>query len=275
MSPWGGKVWRMEQDLDDRRLRISRARLRECLASDAARLREVVASLNGSTPVPSCPGWTVTDLVGHVAAVYLHKVECMVGGVEPDAWPPEGLSEEAESDPLGLLDRAYAALGHELDTRPPEAPSGGWYAPDLTAGFWTRRMAQETVIHRLDAELAAGVPAAPIPDDLAVDGIDEFLYVFLEYGTTAWLEWAREVLADTDGAGVRLVTTGGTWLIRPTPDGVHVTTDGAGASVVEVSAAPGDMLQWVWGRAGDEAVTVTGDAERIVALRKIFTFVAQ
>ena len=44
-------------------------------------------------------------------------------------------------------------------------------------------MAQETVIHRVDAELAAGEPIAPIPDDLAVDGIDEVLERFLAYGS--------------------------------------------------------------------------------------------
>ncbi len=25
-------------------------------------------------PVPSCPGWTVADLVDHVGHVYLHKI---------------------------------------------------------------------------------------------------------------------------------------------------------------------------------------------------------
>ena len=40
-------------------------------------------------------------------------------------------------------------------------------------GFWFRRMAHETVIHRVDAELAAGLPTAHVPDDLAIDGIDE------------------------------------------------------------------------------------------------------
>lgn len=263
----------MEPDLGSQPTRLPLARLRECLASDVARLREAVASIDGTRPVPSCPGWTVTDLIRHVGTVYLHKVECMARGVEPDPWPPEGLADEAETDPLGLLDRSYSALIHEFDTRPPDAASGGWYEPDRTVGFWIRRMAQETVIHRLDAELAAGVPSAPIPDDLAVDGIDEFLHAFLEYGTTAWLEWAREVLEGTDGAGVRLVTEGGAWLVRPTPDGVRV--EASGDAVTEVSAPPAEMLRWVWGRAGEDAVTITGDVERVGQLRKVCTFVAQ
>jgi uncharacterized protein (TIGR03083 family) len=265
----------MERGSNDRRTRVPTARLRQCLASDAARLREVVAGVDGGTPVPSCPGWTVSDLTGHIGAVYLHKVECMVQGVEPDVWPPEGLAEEAEKDPRGLLDRAYAALIHEFETRSPEAPAGGWYIPDRTVGFLIRRMAQETVIHRLDAELAAMVPPAQIPADLAVDGIDEFLDAFLSFGTTAWLEWAGEVLAGTDGEGVRLATSGAAWLVRPTPEGVLVSEDASGPVVVEVAAPPAELLRWVWGRVGDDAVSITGDRERVRQLRKIFTFVAQ
>ena len=45
-------------------------------------------------------------------------------------------------------------------------------------GFIQRRMAQESAVHRWDAELAVGAPN-PIDADLAVDGVDEFLTLFL------------------------------------------------------------------------------------------------
>ena len=60
-------------------------------------------------------------------------------------------------------------------------------------------MAQETVIHRLDAELALGAPIAPIPEDLAVDGIDEVLKLFVGYGSHAWLEDFQPLLAGSQG----------------------------------------------------------------------------
>jgi uncharacterized Actinobacterial protein TIGR03083 len=251
------------------------ARLRECLASDLARLREVAGGVDGTAPVPTCPGWTVTDLVGHVALVYLHKVECMVHGVRPPTWPPADLAEEARRQPLDLLDRAYRALTHEFDTRLPNEPADGWFEPDRTVGFWIRRMAHETLIHRIDAELAAGAPLAPVPDDLAVDGLDEFLYVFVVYGTTAWPEEARAVLAAADGQDVRLVTTGGVWLVRPTTGGVRVSEDPSQPVATEVSGAPADLLRWVWGRAGDDAVAISGDRTRVEPLRAIFRLVAQ
>ena len=246
-------------------------RLRECLASDFARLRDVVAAADLDAPVPSCPEWTVSDLARHVGTVYLHKVECMARGTEPDPWPPEGVAEE---DPVALLDRAYAALAREFETRSPDTRAATWYAPDQSVGFWIRRMAQETVVHRVDAELAAGVARAPIPDDLALDGIDEFLYVMLAYGTTAWHDWASQVLVGTDSGAVRLAAGGGAWLVRPSPDGIEVTAGGHDG-LAEVVGAPVELQLWLWGRAGDDAVTITGDVDRVAQLQKIIKFLGQ
>lgn len=46
----------------------------------------------------------------------------------------------------------------------------------------------------IDAELAVGAPVGPIPDDLAVDGIDELLKVFVAYDVEKWPEDYAEVL---------------------------------------------------------------------------------
>ncbi len=125
------------------------SRFLDCLAADYARLRAVVP-IDPSAAVPTCPGWTVADLTRHVGQVYLHKTVAMREGAEPDPWPPKELANE---EPLALLDRAYAGLLDEFAARKPEDPAGTWYTPDQTVGFWIRRMAQETVIHRIDAEL--------------------------------------------------------------------------------------------------------------------------
>jgi uncharacterized protein (TIGR03083 family) len=249
--------------------------LRQHLDADFGRFRSAVVAATPGTPVPTCPGWTVSDLTSHLAGVYLHKVECTRHGVEPNPWPPAGLEQEAAAAPVALLERAYAELTTEFDSREPEAAAGGWYVPDRTVGFLVRRMAQETAIHRLDAELAAGMSPAQVPDDLALDGIDEFLYRFLAYATGAWLEWASSVLHGTDNGAVRLATPSGGWLVRPTPEGVKVSSDEPVDVLAEVTAAPSDLLCWLWGRFGDDRVTITGDVGRVDQLRRILTFVAQ
>jgi uncharacterized protein (TIGR03083 family) len=247
-------------------------RLRECLASDFARLRDIAATADLARPVPSCPDWTLSDLVRHVGTVYLHKVECMRQGVNPQPWPPAGVETE---DPLALLDRAYAALAAEFDSRTPESPAFTWYAPDQTVGFWIRRMAQETVIHRVDAELAAGADLASIPDDLALDGIDEFLIAFVEFGTRTWPEDFHDVLATADGRSVLLDAAGTGWLVRPTPDSVEVRMSDLEGASATVAGKPADLLLWSWNRVDDSAVAITGDATLIADLRRVFTAGAQ
>jgi uncharacterized protein (TIGR03083 family) len=242
---------------------MERSRFLRCLADDEARLREVAAR-DLRADVPSCPGWTVTDLLRHVGEVYLHKVECIRTGVRPAHWPPHSLEKE---DPLPLLDRAYAALVEQLG-RDPSAPAFSWYEPDQTVGFWVRRMAHETVIHRVDAELALRTALEPIPDDLAVDGIDEVLHHFLAYDTRGAPEAFGRALSESDGRAVLVAAGDARWSVTPTREGVVVTpADGPAAG--SVTGDPQEVLLWLWGRAGGGAVQLAGDLERIEGLRDL------
>jgi uncharacterized protein (TIGR03083 family) len=247
-------------------------RLLECLDADYRRLAAVVGEADLTAMVPSCPEWTVADLTRHVGAVYLHKVECMRLGTHPTDWPPPGLNDE---DARSLLDRAYPALTAEFAARTPESHAFTWYEPDQTVGFWIRRMAQETVIHRVDAELGAGAEVAPIPSDLAHDGIDEFLVAFVAYGATAYPEEYGTVLAEAAGRAVRLSTPDTSWLVRPGAAGIEVTNGGSDEAAATVAGDPADLLLWVWGRVGDGRVTIAGDSDALTCLRQIFATSAQ
>lgn len=233
----------------------------EYLAADAARLREVAAR-DLTAPVPSCPGWTVTDLVQHVAVVYLHKAECMRRNDFPQPWPPDVSGEE----PLALFDRGYAALAGEFAARKPESPARTWYPPDQTVGFWIRRMAQETLIHRVDAELALDGKAGAIPADLAEDGVDEVLERFLAFGSREWQEDFGDLLDDCDGRAVGIFTGDRGWLARLTPTGVKISTGDGDASV---SGDPESVLLWLWRRAADDVVDIGGDQALVAKLREL------
>jgi uncharacterized protein (TIGR03083 family) len=266
------------------------SRFLECLSTDYHRLREVAAK-DLDAPVPSCPGWSVTDLVRHVAEVYLHKVEAMRQQQVPRPWPPP---EIERAEPLPLLERAWAELAAEFATRRPEAPAYTWYEPDQTVGFWIRRMAQETVIHRIDAELAltaggsAGVPGLAdgvqrVADDLAVDGIDEVLVVFLAYASARWPEDFGDDLAQADKRPILVSSGGATWVVRAAPDGVHVSRGdpaaglapaGAEAPGATVRGAPEAMLRWLWGR-GEEGVSIDGDHDLVAGLRRLLVIATQ
>ncbi len=189
--------------------------------------------------------------------VYLHKIECMRQMRSPEPWPPDTTGEPA----LSLLDRHYAEMRAEFGARPPDGPAHTWYLSEQTVGFWYRRMAQETVIHRVDAEQALGEPLAPIPADLAVDGIDEVLVRFLSYGSVLWREEFEKLLPAAEPPPVLVRTGDHAWTVRVTPDGVLVgpPLPEAGATI---SGSPEQVLLWLWRRA-DGGVDRSGDQELI------------
>lgn len=263
-------------------------RFRACLNADAAALM-AQSGLPGDRAVPSCPDWSVDDLARHVAMVYRHKVEAIRTGTEPEEWPPAGMDA---GDPWVALAAAYEDLCGEFDIHDPSDPAGTWYAPDQTVGFWIRRMAHETVIHRVDAELAAGQGVSPIPQDLALDGIDEVLRVFVAYCVDRWGEYFEPILADQPPWRT-LITAGATsWLVTTRPGAVDVVgidgrniDDGrnieAGRNIevdLAIRGPEADVLRWLWNR-GDDGVTasieITGSPEAHAVLRACITTATQ
>jgi uncharacterized protein (TIGR03083 family) len=258
---------------------MENSRFLECLAADYGRMR-AVAPGNLDRPVPTCPEWTVADLVRHVGIVYLHKVATMRDGASPSPWPPAGLNDE---EPVALLDRAYAELIAEFGRHAPGDFSPTWYDPDQTVGFWIRRMAQETVIHRLDAELGAGAPNAPIPDDLAIDGIDELLKAFVAYDAKKWPEDYTEALANSPARSYNITTTGVEWLVGTAP-GTFTVGGGPAMTVAThtntdttITGTPTAVLRWAWSREtpGDPSgVTIEGNPD-LTELRHCITTATQ
>ena len=262
------------------------SRYLDCLSADFRRLRAVV-QLDLTAAVPTCPGWSVADLTRHVGQVYLHKTVAMREGAEPDDWPPK---EIEAADPLALLDRSYAELLAEFATRKPEDPSGGWYHPDRTVGFQIRRMAQETVIHRVDAELAAGQPVAPIPADLAIDGVDELLKIFVAYGVAEWGDFFADILDGSPGHTVQVRADDATWQVRTGPGvvevadgeagggGAHRVVDADDPAEATVSGPPAAVLRWVWNRESPgqpSEVTIDGSPEALEELRRCIVVATQ
>ena len=73
-------------------------------------------------------------------------------------------------------------------------PDGGG-----TAGFWTRHMANETLVHRWDAEAGAGIDGPAMDPVIAADAVDEYL----DFAVSA----TRAILGAPAGPAVRIVCT--------------------------------------------------------------------
>lgn len=214
--------------------------------------------------VPSCAGWTVRDAVEHTAVVYLHKVACLRAGQPPQPWPPP----RDDTPTLELLDRALDDLLGELSSRDPAAPTWTWWPFDQTVAFWGRRMAQETLVHRLDVELAHDA-VSPVDPELAVDGIDEVLVRMLAG------DWSDEPVAAAAGATVTLRSGNQVWRVVLEPAAVVATPGSDQPADAEISGAPDALLRWLWGRGPLEPLTTSGADPVVHALRERLALATQ
>jgi uncharacterized protein (TIGR03083 family) len=214
------------------------------LQADIERIRATPTS-HLDEAVRACPGWTVADLLAHHAGVFRFVVAQLRAEPGSDLAPFD--PPEADVPPVEMLSRAGEELVAALrDTDPTEHRPNWAGAP--TAAFWFRRMAQETVIHRFDAQLAHTTPD-PIDTALAVDGIDELVDVFLPHAGARGITGTGETvhLHATDDAVSSGEIEGGEWTARFHEGGVEVERGHAKGDMA-VRGAAGQLLLFAWNR---------------------------
>ncbi|MDX6371610.1 MAG: hypothetical protein QOD98_598 [Nocardioidaceae bacterium] len=155
--------------------------------SDAMRAFVRYADRAGlEAPVPTCPDWTVLDLVAHQGMVHRWAAALLRGERPSDeevaAYETSGRDSE---HPLAWLAAGASALSEAVNGAPEDLEALVFLndAPPARE-FWARRQCHETTMHAVDA-LAASLGRPPRPDEvwidpeLAGDGIDELLGGFL------------------------------------------------------------------------------------------------
>lgn len=240
------------------------------LRANAGRLSDLAAEHDLDVPVPTCPGWSLHDLVGHCGEVYAHKRSALRLGRAPEPGeveePPEGEAVVA------FHDEQVAALADELERLGPDAPAWTWYPGQATTAFWFRRMAHESLVHRIDGELATTGVVGPVEPELAADGVGEVLWFAGHPGVLA------HSVAQSGASGTVLVDAGIRSYAVELRDGGHLVhevsslnpVDAAGAAsadaVVRGEAADLDLV--LWGRPADGEVEESGD---LPVLERLFS----
>ena len=184
-------------------------------------------------PVPSCPDWTVRDLADHLGGVHRW---CTVTVGNPGTKltrrgptaPP--MPEDEGEVSLWLLAGA-AALVQAIRDAGEDTLVGG-FGGEVPVSFWARRQCHETLVHRADAELAAGVALlADLDPVVAADAVDEHLAMVV-------LGASRRDGLRGDGATLHLHATdaglgdAGEWVVTlgaegPTVERAHRRSDTA------------------------------------------------
>lgn len=216
--------------------------------------------------VPTCPDWTLHELTQHVGHAHRWATAIVVQRATAAPDPRELAMPAAPGDIEGLsawLHDGAAALVDAIWAADPRTPVWSW-GDDQRVGFWGRRMAHETAVHRADAELALDHEFA-LEAELAADAISEWLDAVTSEKTVAW----RPELAQLRGEGqiLHLHSTNpglgeaGEWIVRRTPSG-PIWEHGHAKGDVAVRGAVVDLLLVLMRRiAPDQApITVLGDA---------------
>jgi uncharacterized protein (TIGR03083 family) len=241
------------------------------LRADAAAFRTAVGQPGVlEAGVPSCPEWTVGELVRHLGSSYRRTHANIGSGSRVQAWgrvevPPDAPGP-AGPEVVRWFEGELAQLDAVLDALDPDHPAWNWAPQPKTAAFWFRRMAHETAVHRWDAQLATGLPE-PIETKLAGDTVAEVVDTFIPAGR-------RRGRTDLSGL-VQLIAAdlGHEWYLRLRGGGVAILDTG---TLLDDDAHPAravargtasDLALAMWGRVAFEVLETAGDEALLDALR--------
>lgn len=219
----------------------------------AADIVDRMRSAELTAPVPSCPGWSVAVLVGHLGEAHRWAAHAVREGNPnaPDVDPP--LTDRAGLG--GWYAESAARIVATLREVGPEHPCWTFGPPPRTAGFWSRRQAHEAAVHRWDLAAATGADAG-YPEPLALDAVAEVATMFfprqVRLGRIPPLTASLAVAVDDQE-----------WVLAG--DGIAPPERTPDAKL----SGPADALALLlWGRIGldDQRLTLTGDRSAAAAV---------
>jgi uncharacterized protein (TIGR03083 family) len=234
----------------------------------AARQLGIAATSAGlEATVPTCPGWTVGDVVAHLGMVHRWATAHVTGDRGAQDGPAVAATEtegRTVADPVAWLREGAEALVEALHHAPVDLEAFVFLkdAPPPRQ-FWARRQCHETTVHAVDVLSAARgrVPSAreaaqlDLSPGLALDGLDELLTGFLPRRSSRLRTEQPLRLA------VRPTDAGVAWLVEVGEEPPVTTRHTAVAEVDADATFSGTAVQLylgLWNR-GDEVAS--DDAE--------------
>ncbi|MFD9706374.1 maleylpyruvate isomerase family mycothiol-dependent enzyme [Lentzea sp. NPDC059081] len=215
----------------------------------------IAAAPSLDVQVPTCPEWTLADLAWHIGERRQVWAATVAAGpadarATPDVVP---MPEDRDAVVAWLADSTRALLDALAEAGPDRGCWVGWTKSQspATCGAVARHQVQEIAVHTYDAQLTVGAPQ-PLPEEVAVDGVDEFLFTcnattepwpyepaVLEYHVTEGLFWALHF--SSEGARAERLTA-------------------PGEADMVATASAGDLVLTMYDRVGLDVLEIRGDA---------------
>ncbi|MHA3022061.1 maleylpyruvate isomerase family mycothiol-dependent enzyme [Mycobacterium sp. BMJ-28] len=243
------------------------------IRAESQRLAEVLGAAEPEAQCPTCPDWNALDLLWHLTEVHWFwaqilardaRTEADVHAVE-QAKPPR---PTRVADLQALRDSSTRALLHQLGRLDDAEPRWTWWEPDQTVGFTRRMQTYEATMHRVDAELTAGMAVGPISPGAAAGAVDhavDVMWGWLPAGARDEPSAVAEFVAsDVDRSWLVDVRR---WTAASGASGCYARRAAAGRADVTVTGPVQDLALWAWTRGGSVAVAGKPSAE--AALREV------
>ena len=227
-------------------------------------LVELVKVTPKDMEVPTCPGWSLWDLLDHVAKVQKRAALRIGRSKDVEAQPdsPSSNLDEVISRSTSALEELTAGFGSAGDG----AECWNWTGSNQTVGWMKRRQAQEVTIHHFDALLTSNpdedvrvlVEKAQITPELAKDGIEEYFEVFAGRLLAKGAVPKHSLhLHGSDQEGAE-------WTINYDKDALAIAR-GHQKSDIALRGDTSLLLLWTWGRIKRDELEVLGSVEALTS----------
>lgn len=211
-----------------------------------------VGRLGLDEPVATCPGWSVGRLLLHIGRVYRFAADVLETRANSRPERPEQPADG--TDPVEYAQDGLEEIVTALSEISPDDPVWNWSVQPDVASFWARRMAHESLIHRIDAQLAHDMSNV-IERDLAVDGVDELL------DTMAPRTFAAGVSGVAGTMHLHARDAHARWTAKIASDSLAVARGPSGSRSADVTLTgkASDLLLVLYNRADVDTLEIAGD----------------
>jgi len=238
----------------------------ETVASQGTALGDRAREAGLDADVPTCPAWTVRDLVSHQGMIHRWAAAHLRGEGDHDTTVSQR-EAATTADLLGWYSQGLEAVLEAAGSAPDDLQAMVFLrdAP-LPRRFWARRQAHETTIHGADA-LAARLGRWPTADEveidpeMAADGIDELLSGFLPRGK------GKLRFDDPVTLVVRTEDTGHAWTVHIDDESNTVTVGEADSPDALATGRAAELYLGLWNR-GNE-ITMSGPSDLLDRWRQL------
>lgn len=254
------------------------------ITAEADRFADVLAGCAPEAVVPTCPDWTAADLAWHLTEVHAFWAAVLARAATTDA-EIEQIEAAKPTRPATLAEvlamraDATAALVAQLAALDDAEPRWSWWEADQTVGFTRRMQTYEAIMHRLDAELAAGLVPRPIDAEVAAGAVDHCVDVMWGW-MPPWADAGADAIVElvASDTGQRWQVEFGRWTgigpesgtafdePRAVRAGADTADPGNAGPRATVTGAVEALALWAWRRGGE--VTIEGDDDAVRAVER-------